>query len=69
MQSYISHRGWIIDRNPDPRIGRTHVFHHEDYVGSEDMADGRFGYAASVEDAKASIDAILDRRGPAHGVR
>lgn len=68
MQSYISHRGWIIDRNPDPRIGRTHVYHHEDYIGSTNRADGRYGYAASVEDAKASIDYRLDRPRTPHGV-
>lgn len=66
-EPYIIHRGWIIDRNPQPRLGRSHIYHHADWTG-DNPADARFGYAASQEDARCAIDFRLDPLLIPHGV-
>lgn len=56
METY---RNWQITYDPPPIPVRNcdWQFWHEDYDGPE---DNRCGYAASLADAKAEIDAIED---------
>jgi len=53
------YRGYLITYDPPPIPSRAcdWAFEHEDYDGP---GDSRFGYAPSLEDAKAQIDDLLD---------
>ncbi len=62
MAGPIHYRGYVItyDPKPIPFRGCDVDYVHENYDGPEDV-DG-CGTAASVEDAKAEIDEILEDR-------
>jgi hypothetical protein len=51
----IKYRGYVIvhDPPPIPNDSFDWRFWHQDYDGPE---DGRYGYAASLEEAKRDID-------------
>jgi len=52
------YRNWIIiySLTPIPDRNFDYAFFHKDFDGAEDACDGRYGYAGSLEEAKAAID-------------
>lgn len=56
------YRGWHIRHDPPPIPVRNcdWQFWHDDYDGAPDASDNRFGYAPSLDAAKAEIDAWED---------
>lgn len=53
----IWHRKWRIYVG-EPQYGRqfNYAYTHDDYDGAPDAHDGRYGHAASVEEARDLID-------------
>lgn len=53
----VWHRGWrIYVGSPEYGPQFAYTFSHDDFDGAPDADDNRFGYAASIEEAKAEID-------------
>lgn len=59
---WIPYRGYWIECDPPPIPSRAHDWQwwHDDYDGAEDAHDRRHGASASLEEAKAEIDAQIE---------
>ena len=57
-----SYRGWVIKYDPPPVPFRNcdWAFVHRDFDGAPDAGDHRYGHAASVVEAKAAIDSLIE---------
>ena len=50
------HGRWRIYLVDNPYVNSRYEFVHDDYDGAEDSNDHRFGWAATIDQAKADID-------------
>ena len=57
-----NYRGWVIKYDPPPVPFRNcdWAFVHRDFDGAPDAGDHRYGHAASVVEAKAAIDSLIE---------
>ncbi len=57
-----TYRNWHIHYDPPPIPSRASDWHfaHDDFDGAPDANDNRYGHAASLEAAKAEIDAWIE---------
>lgn len=68
---WIPYRGYWIEYDPPPIPSRAHDWQwwHDEYDGAPDSHDHRYGSSASLEEAKAEIDAQIEEAEEASDLR